>query len=70
MPIGRQIGNTTVFVLDGRMEPVPVGVAGELFIGGPGVARGYLNRRELTAERFLVSPFGGGRLYRTGDVVR
>jgi acyl-coenzyme A synthetase/AMP-(fatty) acid ligase/acyl carrier protein len=68
--IGRPIGNTTTWVLDARMQPVPIGVPGELFIGGDGVAIGYLNRPELTAERFVSAPALGGRLYRTGDVVR
>src|SRR5262249_54023025 len=73
VPIGRPVSNTQVYVLDGYGQPVPTGGVGELDAAGDGMARGYMNRADLTVERFVPDPFsenGGERLYRTGDLVR
>ncbi len=66
--IGRPISNTRIYILDRNLQPLPVGAAGEIHIGGAGLAAGYLNRPELTAERFIPDPFSDGRLYKTGDL--
>jgi acyl-CoA synthetase (AMP-forming)/AMP-acid ligase II len=71
--VGRPITNTQTYILDARLQPIPIGIPGELYIGGAGLARGSLNRSELTAERFMPNPFSnepGVRLYKTGDLAR
>ncbi|ARU62801.1 hypothetical protein CBW65_18855 [Tumebacillus avium] len=72
-PVGKPLGNTQIYVLDPYMRPVPIGVSGEVYVGGDCLARGYLNREELTAEKFIPDPFSqrpGARLYQTGDIAR
>ena len=70
LSIGQPINNTRAYVLDAQKKPVPIGVGGELYVSGDGLARGYLNQEVLTQEKFISNPFTEGRLYRTGDLVR
>ncbi|NJP19714.1 MAG: amino acid adenylation domain-containing protein [Hydrococcus sp. CRU_1_1] len=69
-PIGRAIANTQTYILDRYLQPVPIGIPGELYLGGMGLARGYLNQPELTAEKFISNPFARSKIYKTGDLAR
>ncbi|MHC5918263.1 MAG: AMP-binding protein, partial [Nostoc sp.] len=72
-PIGRPIANTQIYILDKYLQPLPIGIIGELYISGEGLAQGYLNGPELTIEKFIPNPFSdkkGARLYKTGDLAR
>jgi long-subunit acyl-CoA synthetase (AMP-forming) len=68
--IGKVLPNYQIYILDNYLQPLPLGITGEIYIGGVGVARGYLNRPKLTTEKFIVNPFGEGKLYKTGDLAR
>jgi acyl carrier protein len=68
--IGKPISNTKIYILDQYLQPLPIGITGEIYIGGIGVARGYLNQPELTAEKFINNPFDSGKLYKTGDLAK
>ncbi len=70
LPIGKPINNTQVYILDSDLQAIPIGVTGEIYLAGEGIAEGYLNRSELTAEKFIDNPFGKGKLYKTGDLAR
>ena len=70
IPIGKPLSNKEIYILDDQLNPLPVGYAGEIYIGGAGIARGYINREDLTAANFIPNPFGGGRLYKTGDMAK
>ncbi len=70
LPIGKPINNTQVYILDSDLQAIPIGVTGEIYLAGEGIAEGYLNRPELTAEKFIDNPFGKGKLYKTGDLAR
>ncbi|OYD09603.1 non-ribosomal peptide synthetase [Paludifilum halophilum] len=70
VPIGTPVSNMQIFILDENQNPVPIGMTGEIHVSGPGVARGYLNRPDLTQEKFILHPFGSGRMYKTGDLGR
>ena len=70
IPIGKPLSNKEVYILDDKLNPLPVGYAGEIYIGGAGIARGYINREDLTEANFIPNPFGPGRLYKTGDMAK
>ncbi|MRX41949.1 amino acid adenylation domain-containing protein, partial [Flavobacterium sp. LC2016-23] len=70
VPIGKPITNKVIYILDSKLNPMPAGFEGEIYIGGAGIARGYINKEELTAAAFIPNPFGEGRLYKTGDVAK
>ncbi|MEH1781198.1 MAG: amino acid adenylation domain-containing protein [Nostoc sp.] len=70
LPLGYPLNNTQIYILDTNLNPLPIGIPGEIYVGGIAVARGYINQADLTAERFITNPFNGSRLYKTGDLAR